>query len=247
MDGIVEGRNAVLETLRAGADVTEVMIAGGSRPAPALEEIRRLAADAGVPVREVRREELDSLSARGAHQGAVARTAGFEYAMLQDIVAAASDEAVVLVLDHVEDPGNLGAVIRSAEALGATGVVIPKARAASVGRVAQKAAAGATAHIPVAQVSNIVQALADLKDGGFWVAGATERATDAVWDARLDGKLAFVLGAEGAGLSRLAEERCDFTVRIPLSGRTSSLNVAQAATVLLYERARRATGRGMAE
>ena len=241
MSEVVEGRNAVLETLRWGAGVREVMISRGAKPHRSLEEIERLAGAAGIAVRRVSREELDRISARGAHQGVVAIGEPFGYATLEDVVARAGDRdrSLVLVLDHVTDPGNLGAVIRSAEALGADGVVIPKARAATVGAVALKTSAGAASHLPVARVANVARAVEELKSHGFWAAGASESAGQPVWDARLDGRIALVLGAEGAGLSRVVEGACDFLVSVPLTGRTASLNVAQAATVLAYEWSRR--------
>lgn len=241
MGDVIEGRNAVLEALRAGGTVRELLIARGLQDNRVLREIGELAARDDVPVREVDRHELDELSARGAHQGVVGVVGEFSYARLGEVVRAIGERSpsLVIVLDHVTDPGNLGAVIRSAEALGADAVVIPKARAASVGPVVVKAAAGATAHLPIALVPNIARALAELKQAGFWVAGASERAEEPAWDAALHGRLVLVLGAEGAGLSRLVEEACDFLVRIPLAGKTGSLNVAQAATVLAYEWARR--------
>lgn len=238
MSGIVEGRNPVLESLLAGTAVEEVLIAHGVRPDGTLDRIREAAAVSNVTVREVPRAELDELSARGAHQGVVARVGTFAYAGLDDVVDH-EGPSLLIVLDHVTDPGNLGAVVRSAEALGASGVVIPKARAAEITPIAMKASAGAAAHLPIVRVSNITQALVALKDAGYWVAGASEHASQPLPLARLDDRLVLVLGAEGTGLSRLVEKSCDFLVRIPLSGRTSSLNVAQAATVLAYEWSRR--------
>jgi 23S rRNA (guanosine2251-2'-O)-methyltransferase len=234
---LLEGRNAVREALRAGTPLQEILVAKGNRPAPVLDEIRSLAEGAGIPVRSVDKGRLDEMSVRGAHQGVLAVADDFAYADLSSILESEGDRFVI-VLDHVVDPGNLGAVVRSAEALGAAAVVIPKARAAAMSAIAQKTSAGAAAHLPIVRVPNIAAALRSLKDAGFWVAGASERAEQDVGDARLDGRIAVVLGAEGEGISRLVRETCDFLVRIPLAGRTSSLNVAQAATVFLYEWAR---------
>ncbi len=147
--------------------------------------------------------------------------------------------SLVVVLDHITDPGNLGAVARSVEAVGASGLVIPAKRSAEVGQVARKAAAGALEHLRVAKVANLSRALDELKQAGYWVAGASEHATESVWEARLDDRLVLVMGAEGSGLSRLVSEHCDFLVSLPMAGRVGSLNVAQAATVLAYEWLRR--------
>lgn len=239
----IEGRNAVLESLRSGLRLERVLIAAGTKPNPVLDEIRRLAASAGIPVSEVARRGLDERSARGAHQGVMALAPAFEYAALEAVLAEAGarDQALLVVLDHVTDPGNLGAIIRTVEVVGGSAVIVPKDRAASVGPVVHKASAGATAHLPVVQVTNVAQALEAIKNAGFWVAGADERGHDDLWSAPLDGRLALVLGAEGSGLARLTRDRCDFLVSIPVAGRVSSLNVAQAATVLAFEWRRRSS------
>jgi 23S rRNA (guanosine2251-2'-O)-methyltransferase len=238
---IVEGRNPVLEALRAGVPLEEVRIARGVETASAIDEIRRLCREGGIPVREVDRRTLDESSARGSHQGVVAIARPFAYASLAEIVAAGSrsPRSLVVVLDHITDPGNLGAVARSAEAVGASGLVIPSKRSAEVGPVARKASAGALEHLRVARVPNIPRALGDLKDAGYWVAGASERAEETAWQSRLDERLVLVMGSEGTGLSRLVAERCDFLVSLPMTGEVGSLNVAQAATVLAYEWLRR--------
>jgi 23S rRNA (guanosine2251-2'-O)-methyltransferase len=237
MDDIIEGRNSVASALEAGVPLKEIRLARGNKPAPVLDEIVRLAKAAGVPVREVDRRQLDQVSARGAHQGVAALAEGFSYALLPDLIAAgaARPRSLVVVLDHITDPGNLGAVARSAEAIGATGLVIPNKRAAEVGAVARKTAAGALERLPVARVPNLARAITALQDAGYWVAGASEHASEPVWDTRLDDRLVLVLGAEGDGLSRLVAETCDFAVSLPMLGDVGSLNVAQAATVLMYE------------
>ena len=238
---IVEGRNAVVEALRAGRRVTRVLIADGTKPNPVLDEIRRLAAEAGVRVEPAQRRALDELSPHGAHQGVVAYAAAFAFAALADVVAtgSAAPRSLVVALDHVTDPGNLGAVGRTCEAVGAHGLVIPKDRAASVTPVAEKAAAGAFSYLPVVQVANLVQALNALKDAGYWVAGAEEGGSAEIWDTALDDHLVLVAGAEGSGLSRLTRENCDLLVSLPVRGRVGSLNVAQAVTALSYEWLRR--------
>jgi 23S rRNA (guanosine2251-2'-O)-methyltransferase len=241
MADLIEGRNAVVEALRSGMRIERISIAEGLRPDPAVDEIKRLATAAGIRIDTVPRQALDRQSARGAHQGVAATVKPFHYAELADVTRAAAgrDRSLVVVLDHVTDPGNLGAVVRSVEVAGGDAVVIPRDRSASIGPVAHKASAGATAHLPVVHVSNVARSLAELKDAGYWVAGADERGEQDLWDAPLTGRIALVLGAEGSGLARLTRDRCDFLVRIPVAGHASSLNVAQAASVLAFEWVRR--------
>ena len=186
------------------------------------------------------RNRLDQLSSHGAHQGVIVRAKPFQYAELGDVIAAAGKgNALVLVLDHVTDEGNFGAIVRTAEVVGAAGVVIAKARSASVGVGAYKTSAGAVLHIPIAQVSNLARAVEELKAAGFWACASTEHATDDVWSAPLAGRVALVMGSEGEGISRLVLEKCDFACKLPQRGRVESLNVAQACTVMCYEWLRR--------
>jgi len=241
MAEVIEGRNAVLEALRSGVRIERLLVASGLKPHPSVDEILGHAREVGIAIEEVSRDSLARYSPRGAHQGVVAFAEPFAYAALEDVVRAAAgrQRALVVVLDHVTDPGNLGAVIRSVEVAGGDAVIIPRDRAAEVGPIVHKAAAGATAHLPVVRVTNVARALDALKDAGFWVAGADERADEDLWRAPLDDKIVLVLGAEGRGLARLTRERCDLLVSIPVAGRVSSLNVAQAATVLAFEWVRR--------
>ena len=242
----IEGRRAAAEALRCGYPVRRALVAMGLEDDAAIVELVGQLTAAGVPVEWVQRERLDALSSHGAHQGIVLEAGAFPYADLADIVAAADGgpagaggPALVVVLDHVTDEGNFGAIVRSAEVVGAAGVVIPNKRAATVGVGAFKTSAGAVMHLPIAQVPNIARALDDLKEAGFWVAGASEHAEQLCWDAPMEGRLALVMGSEGEGLSRLVRERCDFLAKLPQRGRTESLNVAQASTVLMYEWLRR--------
>lgn len=230
----------MLETLRSERLVEEVLIAPGVRDSGVIREIADAARARDILVREVGKAELDELSVRGAHQGVVARVGEFEYADLPVVLDGirTRSRALVVLLDHVLDPGNLGAAIRSAEALGASAVVIEKRRSAQVTQAALKTAAGAAAHLPVVKVANVAQTLEALKDDGFWVVGASHDAEAAAWDEPMPARTALVVGSEGRGLSRLVRERCDLHVRVPLAGRTGSLNVAQAVSVLAYEWAR---------
>lgn len=240
MSTLVEGRNAVLEALRAGVPVSAVLLAPGSEGGP-VDEILQLATARGIGIRTVSRRVLDERSVRGAHQGVMAEMSPFTYTSLADILERVGDRetSLIVVLDHITDEGNLGAVARSAEVAGADALVLPKARSAAVGPAAYKTSAGALAHLPVVREPNLVRVLERLKETGYWVAGATESARSVAWDAPLEGRIALVMGSEGEGLSRLVEKACDFTVRLPVAGRVGSLNVAQATAVLAFEWARR--------
>lgn len=238
---LIEGRRAVEEALGAGVPLKSALVQIQSLDAdPALERLAQRLDAAGVSVERVPRNRLDQLSSHGAHQGVIVRAKPFQYAELGDVIAAAGKgNALVLVLDHVTDEGNFGAIVRTAEVVGAAGVVIAKARSASVGVGAYKTSAGAVLHIPIAQVSNLARAVEELKAAGFWACASTEHATDDVWSAPLAGRVALVMGSEGEGISRLVLEKCDFACKLPQRGRVESLNVAQACTVMCYEWLRR--------
>lgn len=240
---ILEGKNAVAEALRASMPLSRIYVAEGVKPDPAVAEIERRAREAGVAFVRAPRRELDKRSERGAHQGVLAEAKPFRFAELADVVrrVADADRALIVALDHVTDPGNLGAVVRSAEVIGAAAVLVPKRRSAAVTPAAWKSAAGALAHVPLVQETNLVRALGQLKEARFWVAGADERAGQTAWQAPLEGRLVLVMGSEGEGLARLTRETCDFLVRLPQVGEVGSLNVAQATTALAYEWLRRTT------
>ena len=246
---LIEGRRAVEEALACGMPLRSALVQerSGERD-QALERIAARLDEAGVPVERVPRARLDALSSHGAHQGVVVRTRPFEYAGLADVIAAAGEgPALVVVLDHVTDQGNFGAIVRTAEVVGAAGVVVARARAASVGVGAYKTSAGAVMHLPIAQVPNLARAIDELKAAGFWACAATEHADEDVWHAPMGGRLALVMGSEGEGISRLVAEKCDFSCRLPQRGRVESLNVAQATTVLCYEWLRRVECGGEAD
>lgn len=239
---IIEGRNAVAEALRARMPLRRVMIATGAEPGGApIQEIERLADEAGVRIQRVQKRDLDRASERGTHQGVMAEAEPYEYVALDDIIKAGNgqESSLIVILDHVTDPHNLGAIARTAEVVGALGIVVPKRRSASVTPAAWKAAAGALAHIRVAQEANIAQTVKRLQDAGYWVAGADESAKQTVWQAPLEGKVALIVGSEGSGLARLTRESCDYLVRLPQAGKVGSLNVAQATTAIAYEWLRR--------
>ena len=234
---MIEGRNAVLEALRAGRALDKVYIARGETD-KALAHIAGLARERGVSVSDCDRRKLDAMSVTKAHQGVIAVCAVREYASLDDILTLAESRGeapFVVVCDEISDPHNLGAIIRSAECVGAHGVVIPKRRSAGLTAVVGKTSAGAAEHLPVARVANISAALQELKDRGLWVYGAAAEGSSPMWETDLTGPLARVIGSEGEGLGRLVRERCDFLVSIPLRGKVGSLNASTAAAVLMYE------------
>ena len=233
---ILSGIHPVAEALRSGHPLERVLVAQGAG-GPRLQEIIDLARRASVPVRFESRGALDRLAGTPAHQGVVALGAARKYADLD--VAAACE--MVVVLDGVEDPHNLGAIIRTAHAAGAGAVVIPERRAAGVTDVVAKAAAGALEHLPVARVVNINRALEELKKRGFWIYGLDERGGAAYTEVDYTSPTALVLGAEGQGLHEQVRKHCDALVRIPTAGKISSLNVSVAAGVVLFEWKRRRT------
>ena len=242
MADYIEGKRPVIEALRTGVPMRRILMADNIKRDPLVNDIQRKAKRFDVEVQLVPRKKLDDLSDRGSHQGVIAEAKPFEYRgineLIQDACAYADEHdgrALVVVLDHLTDAGNLGAVTRSAEAVGAIGIVIPNKRSARVDAATYKSSAGAIAHMPVAQVANLVQAMARLKDEGFWIAGATEHSEGSIWDANLKGKIALVMGNEHDGLSRIVMESCDFLCKLPLEGEVASLNVAQAATACMYE------------
>lgn len=236
----IEGRRAAAEALRTGFPVKRALVADGQGSDAALARLIDDLYRADIPIKTVPRAQLDAISSHGAHQGIALEVGSFPYADISDIISRAGDgPALVLVLDHVTDDGNFGAIVRSAEVVGAAGVVIANKRAAGVTVGSYKTSAGAVMHLPIAQVPNIARALDDLKDAGFWVAGASEHAQDVCWDSPLQGRVALVMGSEGDGISRLVLEKCDFLTKLPQRGLTESLNVAQAACALCFEWMRR--------
>jgi 23S rRNA (guanosine2251-2'-O)-methyltransferase len=238
----IEGRRAVLEALRAGRTVDEILIARGVRPNAVLDEIRRLADRRDVRIRDVGRRLIDELAETAAPQGVIARVGGFTYASLDDLLVA-GDPLLLLALDGVTDPHNVGALARSLEAAGGHGMILPKRRAAPVTPTVEKAAAGALTWLRVAQVPNLPEALRRLQGAGVWVV-----ALDAEGETALEGltvatePLCVVVGAEGRGVSRLVAERSDVRCRIPMAGRVGSLNASVAGGVALFEVARRRRG-----
>ena len=239
-DGIIEGRNAVIEALRAGVAIDKIFIAKGEADS-SLGHIASAAREKGIVVVDADRRKLDGMSRTHSHQGVIAQAAVRAYASVDDILSAArerGEEPLIVVCDELSDPHNLGAVIRTADAAGAHGVIIPKRRSAGLTAIVGKTSAGAVAHVPVARVPNLPALLKELKEEGVWVFGATMGGSTPLYKADLKGPAAIVIGSEGSGLGRLVEETCDFTVSIPMFGKINSLNASAAAAVLLYEAVR---------
>jgi 23S rRNA (guanosine2251-2'-O)-methyltransferase len=235
---ILSGIHPVAEALRAKHPLERLLVAQGAG-GPRLQELIDLARRAGVPVRFEPRPALDRLAGTSAHQGVIAMGAARQYAELEQVARA----ELLVVLDGVEDPHNLGAVIRTAHAAGAGGIIIPERRAASLTDVAAKAAAGAIEHLPVTRVTNINRTLEDLKERGYWIYGLDERGTESYDQVAYSLPTVIVLGGEGKGLHEQVKKHCDLLVRIPLAGKISSLNVSVAAGIVLFEWKRRGASR----
>ncbi|HEX9402419.1 MAG TPA: 23S rRNA (guanosine(2251)-2'-O)-methyltransferase RlmB [Anaeromyxobacter sp.] len=239
---VVYGLNPVRELLRAApAEVSELWLAEGGTRGAAFAELERLARTAGAKVRGAPRPKLDRLAGTDRHQGVVAVVADFRYADVDELLARAAAGGrppLLVVLDGVEDPHNLGAVIRSAHALGAHGVVIPKDRAVGVTAAVAKASAGAVERCPVARVTNVAQCLERLKEAGVWSVGFAADAEKPLGALDLRGPIALVLGSEGEGLRPLVRRTCDLTAKIPMKGELDSLSVSASAAIALYEAAR---------
>ncbi|MCM1467272.1 MAG: 23S rRNA (guanosine(2251)-2'-O)-methyltransferase RlmB [Alistipes sp.] len=232
----IEGRNAVIEAFRSGRTIDRVFILDGCQDGP-VRTIAREAKKAGSLIQYVSRERLDNMSATGKHQGVIAYAAAYEYAGVEDILRAAKDKGeppFVFLLDEIEDPHNLGAIIRTANLCGAHGVIIPKRRAAGLTATVLKASAGALNYTPVAKVTNIAATIEELKKEGIWfVCGDMDG--EVMYDLNLKGPIGLVIGNEGNGVSRLVREKCDMTASIPMKGDIDSLNASVAAGVLAFE------------
>jgi len=233
----IAGRNAVAEALKSGRAADTLFVAEGDA---ALGALIALAKSRGIVVKDVKREKLTQLCGSGYHQGVVLLAAAHAYAELEDIFARAEEKGeplFVIICDEIEDPHNLGAILRTAEAAGAHGVIVPRRRSAPLSQAVAKASAGAVEYIPVARVPNLCAAIETLKARGVWVYGADMNGA-LYHTQKLTGPIALVIGSEGRGLGRLVKERCDALLSLPMWGRMTSLNASVAAGILLYEIAR---------
>lgn len=233
---IIEGRNAVLEAFRAGKTIDKLFVLDGCQDGP-VKSILREAKKTDTIINFVDKERLDRLANSGHHQGVVAQAAAYEYAEVEDILNAAKEKGeapFIFILDEIEDPHNLGAIIRTANLCGAHGVIIPKRRAVGLTATVAKTSAGAVNYTPVAKVTNIAKTIEELKKEGMWFVCA-DMDGQTMYDLNLTGPIGLVIGNEGAGVSRLVKEKCDFTASIPMKGDIDSLNASVATGVLAYE------------
>lgn len=236
-EDVIEGRNAVIEALRAGRAIDKIYIQKGE-PDKTLGHIASKARQAGCVVVDADKRKLDSMSLTHSHQGVIALAAVREYCTVADILALAESRGeppFVLICDEISDPHNLGAIIRTAEAAGVHGIIIPKRRSAGVTSIVEKTSAGAVEHMAVARVANLSSAIRELKEAGLWIYGTAADGSQSLWQTDLKGPVCLVIGSEGDGMSRLVSESCDFLVSIPMRGKVSSLNAGAAASILIYE------------
>ena len=236
-EDVLIGRNAVTEALRAGRGINKILLADGDREGQ-VSEITALAKERGIILQFVERSKIESIAGGLRHQGVLAYVAPVGYAELDDILAkaeAAGEPPFLLLLDELEDPHNLGALLRTADATGVHGVLIPKRRSVPLTATVAKTSAGAVEYVPVARIGNISQTLKVLKEKGFWVAGADMDGSQNYYEADLTGPLVLVVGSEGKGMGRLTKEQCDFIVKMPMVGKINSLNASVAGSILMYE------------
>ncbi len=239
----IEGRNAVLEAFRSGKEVDKLFLLDGCQDGP-VRTIAREARKHDTIINYVPKERLDQLSETGAHQGVIAQVAAYEYATVEDILAKAEEKGeppFLFLLDNIEDPHNLGAIIRTANLAGAHGVIIPKRRAVGLTATVAKTSAGALNYTPVAKVTNMAKTIEELKEKGIWFVCA-DMGGELMYRMNLTGPIGLVIGNEGEGVSRLVREKCDFVASIPMKGDIDSLNASVAAGVLAYEIVRQRLG-----
>lgn len=242
-ENMIEGRNAVLETFRSGKTVDKLYVQDGCKDGP-VQTILREARKQDTIVQFVGKERLSQLSETGKHQGVIASVASYAYSTVEEMLALAKErgeDPFLILLDNIEDPHNLGAIIRTANLAGAHGVIIPKRRAAGLTAVVAKTSAGALHYTPVAKVTNLVKTMEELKEQGLWFVCA-DMDGERMYDLNLKGPIGLVIGSEGEGVGRLVRETCDFVASIPMKGQISSLNASVAAGVLAYEIVRQRLG-----
>lgn len=233
----IEGRNPVIEALKSQRDIEKIIIAKGAKEG-SINKIIGMAKDRGIFIQYVERQKLNAMSETNNHQGVIALVAAYGYIQFEDILRRAEEkgeDAFVLILDEIMDPHNLGSIMRTANAVGVHGIIIPKRRSVGLTAVVAKTSAGAIEYVPVAKVSNIPQTMERLKQSGLWVVGSDMEGEVEHFNGDLKGPIALVIGSEGKGIGRLIKEKCDFLVKIPMVGKVSSLNASVAAATLMYE------------
>ena len=236
-EDVLIGRNAVIEAIRSGRGINKLLLADGDKEG-SVKEVISLAKEQGIVIQFVERSKIEGIAGGLRHQGVLAYVAPVAYSDLETILQAAENKGeapFLLLLDELEDPHNLGALLRTADATGVHGVLIPKRRSVPLTATVAKTSAGAVEYVPVARIGNIAQTLRKLKDKGFWVAGADMDGSQNYYEADLTGPLVLVVGSEGHGMSRLTKEQCDFIVKMPMAGKINSLNASVAGSILMYE------------
>lgn len=233
---IIEGRNPVIEALKSDSQIDKILI--NRETLGSVTRILQLAKEKNITVKYVNKIALDKLSENGRHQGVIAEAMEYEYKEIDDILEYAlkkGEKPFVVILDEITDVHNLGAIIRSAECLGAHGIIIPKRRAAQVNGIVSKSSAGAIEYLPVVRVNNISQTLDELKNKGLWIFGADMDAKKYIYDEKYDLPIGLVIGNEGKGIGRLVKEKCDILIKIPMHGNVNSLNASCATSIIIYE------------
>lgn len=236
-DTYIVGRNPVIEALKAEKEIDKIFILKGERQG-SIKKIIGMAKEKNIIIQEVDKVKLDNIAQGNAHQGVALLSTGYTYFDLEDILKDAkekNEDPFIIILDEIEDPHNLGAVVRTAECAGVHGIIIPKRRAAAVNATVYKSSAGAVEHIKIAQVTNISNTIAELKEKGLWIYGADIKGEANYYQSNLNGPIALVIGNEGKGISRLVKEKCDVLVNIPMKGSINSLNASASAAILIYE------------
>ena len=243
----VEGRNAVIELLESEKDINKIFVQAGEKHGSIMKILAKAKAN-GVVVQEVQKRKLDEMSKSHNHQGVIAIVPPFEYVEIDDILDEAkkrNEEPFILILDEIEDPHNLGSIIRTAETAGVHGIIIPKRRAASVNATVAKTSAGAVEYMKITRVNNINDCIRELKDKGVWICGTDMNTETLYYNQDYKMPIAIVIGNEGKGMSRLTKENCDFLVKIPMKGKISSLNASVSAGIIMYEIVRDRIGRNI--
>ncbi|RKD26427.1 23S rRNA (guanosine2251-2'-O)-methyltransferase [Caminicella sporogenes DSM 14501] len=234
---IIEGRNPVIEALKSGREIEKILISKGNKEG-SIKKILAVAKENRIPIQYVDKNKINQISVSHAHQGVIAYVAAYKYYEVDELLERArskDEEVFLIILDEITDPHNLGSIIRTANAAGAHGIIIPKRRAVGLTATVAKTSAGAIEYVPVSRVTNISRTIDYLKEQGVWIVGADMDGEKLYYESDLKGNVALVIGSEGQGISRLVKKKCDFLVKLPMKGEVTSLNASVAASILMYE------------
>lgn len=233
----IMGKNAIIESLRSGRPINKIWIGEGTQKGQ-INQVIDLAKENGILVQHVPKKKLEQLVKTSNHQGVIASVAAYEYATMDDLfkrAAEKNEEPFFIILDEIEDPHNLGSILRTADAAGAHGVIIPKRRSVGLTATVAKASTGAIEYVPVVRVTNLARTIDELKEKGLWFVGTDAKGKQDYREVSFDMGIGLVIGSEGKGISRLVKEKCDFLIQIPMEGKVTSLNASVAASLLMYE------------